>query len=1172
MSDCGDVSPDSAFMYTEASARTRTQRFNQPVRSMGIPVLSPSSASQDDDSQDDRSLSPSNLARDMGVPPQPVCTKDGRLAVATNSQGDDVDPWGPYFSLPRNTSGERPALTRRGTTKELIGRFESLTSCDSSKPSAHSTGRFHFRGGISTTSGNRDKKRSPLRQSIMNLLSVFGKKHKTSVKYLPEGSVLPTSTYHPDSVESDVVDRDIVIANATPPTQAGLGPSSSRYHVSLCNTPISPGSTLSGSLLYLSRPDRPDLLPVWTTCTAMLHTDHVLITWHTGHGNPETFIVPFTGCTDVRSLSMADLDESERMLLPSGTDMASLKVFELLFEGRPREKFAASSMRERAVWVSAIWNTVLQKQEPSSPRMHSVVVPFTPTSAMKSRVSLPATHDDRRSTLHDHSMAATPTERDLPPIPGSATSLLPVIRDTPTRSRAVSPRSVALSPLPIPPRTPTTPISIRASPCTPSGSVSPSIRNLGQLSVVKQRLAQMELTHSGDSPLAKGNTDWANSPTSSRRSAFARDPANGRLFRQDSGRSGVERSIIDSYAVSEVVSPLSMRSERPTSLASSCGSPTRTKNFWENEPKFRPPSKFLEVPKRDRSEPSPTSCALSDPESEKTAGLAPDADMDVKPITFPNTVRLTDSTHSESVTVQEQGRAAECVATRPVLSITTSISECNQADVEKRQPRVTSGTSSCAGRKTDIQTSCSSRSAKPVEHSPRPDIVKALESVHHSVEGLKELAGADDVKLNGICSRVDAIFNEVKLQSIAQGADASASLSITIARVLKELEAMRSDLRSNFPRLVAMLEGLRSTCQNAGVVGLQDVKSSSFSDQPAQADWLALHAKLDGLMTACQSLQITRDQATVGDSMAETDRSRETQEILDALQAIQMQWSAQTEQQTDSVRYLNELNSWLEAFVNHGTSQIEGVAAGVQQLCQELGTALTPGGEVQYAGILSEIRVFLAESRAREDNSASLQASVNGLIAAVQEDLRRNAEARNMLTTESIAGLIDRQRYDHERMLKTLASELSNDIRGERLRFVEAMKEATAINVQIHVEEFKKELTREVLLMTHEVGRLQRERQGLEQQIADLFAFYAKQKQADGSKVKFDQSVRFDEEPPVAQILQPTQPQFRGRRGNEDRPQLHIVTPAAGSSIPTMRRRPLPTPSPSPSRAPSLLR
>ena len=47
----------------------------------------------------------------------------------------------------------------------------------------------------------------------------------------------------------------------------------------------------------------------------------------------------------------------------------------------------------------------------------------------------------------------------------------------------------------------------------------------------------------------------------------------------------------------------------------------------------------------------------------------------------------------------------------------------------------------------------------------------------------------------------------------------------------------------------------------------------------------------------------------------------------------------------------------------------------------------------------------------------------------------------------------------------------------------------------VHVEEFKKELTREVMLMTQEVGRLQRERQSMEQKIADLFAFYSKQKQ-----------------------------------------------------------------------------
>jgi hypothetical protein len=93
--------------------------------------------------------------------------------------------------------------------------------------------------------------------------------------------------------------------------------------------------------------------------------------------------------------------------------------------------------------------------------------------------------------------------------------------------------------------------------------------------------------------------------------------------------------------------------------------------------------------------------------------------------------------------------------------------------------------------------------------------------------------------------------------------------------------------------------------------------------------------------------------------------------------------------------------------------------------------------------------------------------------------------------------------------------EISGEIKGERLRFVEAMKEATAINVQStfyfcmsgrtnnsclsfadHVEQFKQELNREVMNMTEEVGRLYREKQVVENQISDLFAFYTKQKSA----------------------------------------------------------------------------
>ena len=56
----------------------------------------------------------------------------------------------------------------------------------------------------------------------------------------------------------------------------------------------------------------------------------------------------------------------------------------------------------------------------------------------------------------------------------------------------------------------------------------------------------------------------------------------------------------------------------------------------------------------------------------------------------------------------------------------------------------------------------------------------------------------------------------------------------------------------------------------------------------------------------------------------------------------------------------------------------------------------------------------------------------------------------------------------------------------------------------VHVEEFKKELSREVMGLTHEVGRLQRERQTLEQQIGDLFTFITKQRAelVGGSKSK----------------------------------------------------------------------
>lgn len=53
---------------------------------------------------------------------------------------------------------------------------------------------------------------------------------------------------------------------------------------------------------------------------------------------------------------------------------------------------------------------------------------------------------------------------------------------------------------------------------------------------------------------------------------------------------------------------------------------------------------------------------------------------------------------------------------------------------------------------------------------------------------------------------------------------------------------------------------------------------------------------------------------------------------------------------------------------------------------------------------------------------------------------------------------------------------------------MEATREVTTINVPIHVEQFKQELSGQIMAMSQEVGRLHREKPQLENQTSDLFS------------------------------------------------------------------------------------
>ena len=146
---------------------------------------------------------------------------------------------------------------------------------------------------------------------------------------------------------------------------------------------------------------------------------------------------------------------------------------------------------------------------------------------------------------------------------------------------------------------------------------------------------------------------------------------------------------------------------------------------------------------------------------------------------------------------------------------------------------------------------------------------------------------------------------------------------------------------------------------------------------------------------------------------------------------------------------------WLETFVNGGTAQIAAIAEDVQKLCEALGnidelqeggdadgTAETGGDRTATSTLLQGVRRLAEDSKRRDRDSAHLVSTMNGLVAALNEDMRKNAEMRNayskaklsfpgfdtvmsdhsvLSATESVLGVIERQRQDQERMLRTLA-------------------------------------------------------------------------------------------------------------------------------------------------------
>ncbi|KAK2464306.1 hypothetical protein APHAL10511_003763 [Amanita phalloides] len=358
-----------------------------------------------------------------------------------------------------------------------------------------------------------------------------------------------------------------------------------------------------------------------------------------------------------------------------------------------------------------------------------------------------------------------------------------------------------------------------------------------------------------------------------------------------------------------------------------------------------------------------------------------------------------------------------------------------------------------------------------------PSIQQMVTKVDRKMESTADVLGVIEDKLTSLTDDYQ------KQAGVESTRDKNA------ADALRAIDGIRVQIKSDFPAVLARLAQIQEVQKrNEKIKNDRPPLAERNKDPPPVVDLSTVLSKLDA-MIALQR-KATTPVGRAGGKASCTDVSGkdikdDLAKVFSLLEDNNQQRALHTQQQADSVRYLTELNTWLEAFVNHGTSQIESVAANVEQLCKILGSPDQGVDGTGQTSLLQDLRGLVSNAQTQQ-SSAELQNSINGLLAVMNNS--------RLSELGSIAGVVERYRQDQVNLLKTMKTELSSEIKGERIRFVEAMKEATSINVQTHVENLKQNLAAEVLKMSNEVGRLHQEKQALESQIQDMLAFQDKQR------------------------------------------------------------------------------
>ncbi|WWC71362.1 uncharacterized protein I206_105317 [Kwoniella pini CBS 10737] len=231
------------------------------------------------------------------------------------------------------------------------------------------------------------------------------------------------------------------------------------------------------------------------------------------------------------------------------------------------------------------------------------------------------------------------------------------------------------------------------------------------------------------------------------------------------------------------------------------------------------------------------------------------------------------------------------------------------------------------------------------------------------------------------------------------------------------------------------------------------------------------------------------------------DVTQQVGQVLNLVTELKEARTLQTQQTTDIARYLNELNGWLEKFVLNSSGELSNlskrlnilVGSSVDENSSLTSNSNGNGDNQNQPGLpdlVADLHSMMSEQKKRNDSEGSVGQRLDSLLSIMGEERERASVQQN--TVEQVVSILERQRNDNEMLLRAVATDLTAEIRGERMRFIEAMQQATSVNVSMHVEEFKKLLSTEVNRSMAELGQMREEKKVLEQQISDLFALMAK--------------------------------------------------------------------------------